>query len=88
MHRTCRRSRSARQSFNRKGYEKKGKSTAVVTSTSVTSPYRGDQFLHRVPLKSIVYARRGLQRSLTGDPGEVSPIPEQLCDPICVRASA
>jgi len=28
--------------------EKKGKSTAVVTSTSVTSPYRGDQFLHNV----------------------------------------
>jgi len=28
-----------------KGYERKGKCTAVVTSTSVTSPYRGDQFI-------------------------------------------
>jgi len=27
---------------------RKGKCTAVVTSTSVTSPYRGDQVLHRV----------------------------------------
>ena len=42
---TCRRSRSSQHLFNRKGFERKGKLTAVVTSTSVTSPYKGDQFL-------------------------------------------
>ena len=41
---TCRRSRSARHLFNRKVYERKGKCTAVVTSTSVTSPYREISF--------------------------------------------
>ena len=37
--------------------------------------------------KSFRPQRRGLQRSPSGDPEEESPIPEQLRDPICVKAS-
>ena len=32
-------------SFYKKGYKRKGKCAAVVTSTSLTTPYSGDQFL-------------------------------------------
>jgi hypothetical protein len=37
--------------------------------------------------KSFRPQRRGLQRSPLGNPEEESPTPEQLRDPICVRAS-
>jgi hypothetical protein len=33
---------------HREGYERKEKFAAVVTSTSVTFPYRGDQFLQKL----------------------------------------